>query len=201
MPGRWRSDDGRVMLGGMRGARVVTLDDAVVQARRILLSTGGLDMDDLATRLAVSRATLYRVVGSRERVLTEVTWTLIHDLLEQCVRQARGDGQEWVLDVTRRYTAALSTFDPYGVFVRAEPDVVARIVFGADGVHQRAVAAQRRIFERAGLGPAERLDDAAHVYVRVVESGMFADVFVGREVRDTVTEQAARAVLEQLTTG
>ncbi|GAA2076896.1 hypothetical protein GCM10009821_15490 [Aeromicrobium halocynthiae] len=189
------------MLEGMRSARVVTLGDAVVQARRILVRTGGLDMDELATRLAVSRATLYRVVGSRDRVLTEVTWTLVRDLLERCVHDAHGDGLEWVLDVTRRYTAALSTFEPYGTFVRAEPDTVARIVFGADGVHQRAVTAQRRILERAGLGPAERLHEAAHVYVRVVESGMFADVFVGREVRDTVTEQAARAVLEQLTTG
>lgn len=188
------------MLEVMRRARVVTLEDAVTQARRILVRTGGLDMDDLATRLAVSRATLYRVVGSREQVLTEVTWTLIRDLLQRCVQDARGDGLEWVLDVTRRYTTALAAFEPYGTFVRAEPDTVARIVFGADGVHQRAVVAQRRIFERAGLGPAERLHDTANVYVRVVESGMFADVFVGREVHDTVTEQAARAVLEQLTT-
>lgn len=189
------------MLEGMGGARVVTLDDVVVRARRILLRTGGLDMDALATELAVSRATLYRVVGSRDRVLTEVTWTLIRDLLRQCVEDGRGEGLEWVLDVTRRYTTALSTFEPYETFVRAEPDTVARIVFGADGVHQRAVVAQRRIFERAGLGPRHRLHDVANVYVRVVESGMFADVFVGREVRDSVTEQAARAVLEQLTTG
>ena len=46
-------------------------------ARRTFLAGERIDMQTLARSLGVDRATLYRWVGSRERLLTEILWSLI----------------------------------------------------------------------------------------------------------------------------
>lgn len=86
--------------------RVVTLGQVVAHGSDLLLADGNVDMDVLAERAAVSRATLYRVVGSRDRLLTEVVWSLTDRLLARSCREAEGEGIDRVLDVTRRFLDA-----------------------------------------------------------------------------------------------
>jgi AcrR family transcriptional regulator len=51
--------------------------DAFRCARRTFLAGDRVDMQALAKSLNVDRATLYRWVGSREQLLTEILWSLI----------------------------------------------------------------------------------------------------------------------------
>ncbi|WP_375000020.1 QsdR family transcriptional regulator [Aeromicrobium sp. CTD01-1L150] len=181
--------------------RVVTLDQIVQHGCDLFLSDGGVDMDALACRVAVSRATLYRVVGSRDRLLTEVVWLLTAKLLQRCCRTAGGNGVEWVIGVTRHFASALRASESFETFLRRDPELAARTLFGADAVHPRTVAAQRRILVEAGLGPQDRLEEAAYLYVRIIESSLFADLLVGAPIEDSVAERAARAVLAQMLDG
>jgi hypothetical protein len=54
----------------------ITYDEALDAARRRFLATGDLVMSRLQRDLNVSRATLYRVVGGRDRLLGDVLFDL-----------------------------------------------------------------------------------------------------------------------------
>ena len=51
-----------------------TAQDAVLLARRRFLAAERIDMGAIAQELGVNRVTLYRWVGSRDRLLVEVLW-------------------------------------------------------------------------------------------------------------------------------
>ena len=53
-----------------------TAQDALRLARRGFQAAERIDMSALADELGVNRVTLYRWVGSRERLLVEVIWSL-----------------------------------------------------------------------------------------------------------------------------
>ena len=64
--------------------------DAFRHARRIFLGGGRVNMQALARSLGVDRATLYRWVGSREQLLTEILWSLIEPTIRQLRKDASG---------------------------------------------------------------------------------------------------------------
>src|ERR1039458_8783129 len=66
----------RRQLARATAARPTALD-AFRHARRTFLGKNRVDMQALARTLNVDRATLYRWVGSREQLLTEILWSLI----------------------------------------------------------------------------------------------------------------------------
>jgi AcrR family transcriptional regulator len=53
-----------------------TAQDAVLLARRRFQAAERIDMGAIAQELGVNRVTLYRWVGSRDRLLVEVLWSL-----------------------------------------------------------------------------------------------------------------------------
>ena len=65
------------------GDRRPTPLDAFKLARRRFLAAERIDMSALADELQINRVTLYRWVGSRERLLVEVLWSLGHAALER----------------------------------------------------------------------------------------------------------------------
>ena len=72
-PGRW------AMMGAHAPSHPAAAADGpgrVPLARRRFLAGERLDMTALATELGVNRVTLYRWVGSREKLLVEVIWDL-----------------------------------------------------------------------------------------------------------------------------
>src|SRR3954467_10934199 len=56
--------------------RAVSREQVTAGACRLFLERGTVDMDELALRLAISRATLYRVVHGRDQLLGDVLWRL-----------------------------------------------------------------------------------------------------------------------------
>ncbi|MCA1720850.1 MAG: hypothetical protein LC779_07045, partial [Actinobacteria bacterium] len=62
-----------------------------------------VDMDVLARQVGVSRATLYRVVSSRERLLGDVLWEQGRQIMAYADRRADGEGPERLVRLARLF--------------------------------------------------------------------------------------------------
>jgi AcrR family transcriptional regulator len=180
----------------------VVSDDAVVRGGcRYFVAHGTLDMEALASELAISRATLYRIVGSRDRLLADVLWRLGERLLNDARAARTATGVDGVLEVTRRFAADVLRAEGFRRFLTAEPETAARVLFTRPGgVHTRAVALQRQILlEAARPGEpwlAADLDHLAYLYVRIIESMLYAELLGGRQPDLDLAERAVRSLLE-----
>ena len=182
--------------------RVVSERDVVRGGCRLFLERGTVEMDALAGSLAISRATLYRVVHSRDRLLGDVLWELGEALLNRARTQRTASGIDGEVEVTLRFCARLLAAEPFQVFLRAEPKTAARVLFTpAGGVHARAVAAQKEILgaaaRRGDLRPPRDLDHLADLYVRVIESTLYAELITGRQPDLRLAERTLRSLLLQ----
>jgi AcrR family transcriptional regulator len=185
--------------------RVVSQDQVLRGACRFFLRHGRVEMDELASSLAISRATLYRVVHSRDGLLADVLWALADRQLARARRERTNGGVEGVLEVTRRFVADLRAAGPFRAFLRGEPETAARVLFnGSGGVHRRAVSAQKDILLEVDGGPwssaaldSAALDQVAFLYVRIVESALYAELLTGAPLDPDLAETAARTVLLQ----
>lgn len=188
------------MRGEGPARRVVSRGHVVHGACRFFLRHSTVDMDALAQDLAISRATLYRVVGSRDGLLTDVLWQLADRLLTRARSRRTDTGIDGVLQITRYFVTALRASAPFRAFLRAEPETARRLLTGG-GVHRKAVLAQRSILLEAGDGgplwPRAGLDELAYLYVRVVESTLYAELLSCRRLDPALAERTARAVLQQ----
>ena len=179
--------------------RVITYETIVAGARRHFLRSGSIDMDELASELAVSRATLYRAVDGRDRLLGDVLWSLAEHTYEQARRRS--------LARRRRHPRDLASLHRGRDHVTAVPSLPRA---GATDRAARAPHARRwrprargraapELFAEAFAGHEEELigdfDTSAYLYVRLRESILYADVVSGRQPDPEVAERAVRALL------
>jgi AcrR family transcriptional regulator len=181
---------------------VVSSDDVVLGACRFFLRHATVDMDRVAVDLAISRATLYRVVHSRDRLLGDVLWRLAEAMLNRARQRRTAAGVDGVLEITRTFSAALLDSEPFREFLRTEPDTAARVLFTASGgVHRRAVAVQCEILHDLATEegwPEKDLDHLAYLYVRLIESMLYAELLTGRRPDPELAERAIRALLQPI---
>ncbi len=168
------------------GAPTATPLDALRLAREHWLESGRVDMGALAAQLGVSRATLYRWVGTKELLLGEVLWSFAEASLYETRAAARGTGPDYLVDAIERYMRAALEFEPLTRFIRQDPQFALRVLASKHSpMQRRSIAAMRnQLAEEAeahGFRPALDLDDLAYVIVRVVESYLFSDVITGSE--------------------
>jgi hypothetical protein len=183
-----------------RAGRVIRYDEVVAGGRSHFLRRATIDMDALAVELCVSRSTLYRVVDGRDRLLGDVLWSLGGPILAKVCRTVTRRDVDGVLEISRRFYAAMIDAAAFRRFLAAEPQTAVRVLFTpAGGVHERYVRAQREIlFEAAEQGTIafdSDLDSLAYLYVRIYESMLYADVLIGRSPEVEPAEHAARALL------
>jgi hypothetical protein len=179
--------------------RVIAYDTIVAGARRHFLREATIDMEQLAGELAISRATLYRAVDSRDRLLGDVLWSLAERTYDEARRDVRGRGVEAVIEISHRFTEGVMTAAPFRRFLETEPQTALRVLLTpAGGVHARAVALQREILTEAFAGHEQDLpgdvDSLAYLYVRLRESILYADLLSGRGPDPEVAERALRAL-------
>ncbi|MET3422372.1 hypothetical protein BJ973_001584 [Actinoplanes tereljensis] len=177
--------------------RVIGHGEVVRGAVRQFRLQGSVDMEMLATQLAVSRATLYRVAGSRDALLGNALWLLGDRLLARSRAARRQRGPDGVIEVSRRFAERLRAARSMRRFVGAEPQTAARVLFTPSGeVHRRAILAQRDIFVEAGAGrSSDDLFPLAFLYVRIMESVLYGELFSGRAVEFPTAERALRGLL------
>lgn len=186
---------------------MITLEQAVDAGCRYFLMHSTLDMEAVARELAVSRATLYRVVGSRDRLLGEILWRLASQTLDQARERRTHDGIEGVLEVVRHFARHTVAARALRAFVASEPEAATRVLVTA---HRRGIVAVTALFDEVGLGKPGPYDLAgpglvedpervAYLLIRIVESLCFAELAGTRPDLD-LTEQTVRGLLVQACT-
>jgi AcrR family transcriptional regulator len=159
----------------------ITCDEALDAARRRFLATGDLVMSRLQRDLNVSRATLYQVVGGRDRLLGDVLFDLARRTLEVAVRevgQQDVSGIDRMLEISRRFETAIASSEPLQRFLTTHPQIALPVLFTSAGrVHERMVDLWSESFvsavEAGDLALPDGPRETAYLYVRVGESVLF----------------------------
>ncbi|MFT7866924.1 MULTISPECIES: QsdR family transcriptional regulator [Amycolatopsis] len=153
-------------------------------AREWFLSGRRLDMGELAQELAISRATLHRRIGSRDRLLGEILWSLSEVTIARLWPSCVGRGAAGVADFVSGYVRFANDSPPFRDFLRREPERALRLLT------TRASVCQQRTMEKlaallkdevaAGrLVPPVPVPDLAYLLVRIGESFVYTDVITG----------------------
>jgi AcrR family transcriptional regulator len=184
------------------GARVINVEQVISAGCRYFVRHGTVDMDELAVVLAVSRATLYRVINSRDRLLGEVLWRLAEEAIDQARARRTRDGIEGVLDVVRGFANELLDAESFRHFIATEPEAATRVLFTptGGGLHRRGVKAVTELFDEAApSGPwiVDDRDNVAYLLVRIVESLCFSELLAGTPPDRDLAERTIRALLVQ----
>jgi hypothetical protein len=180
--------------------RVLEHDTVVVAAERSFAEIGDVDMEALARDLAVSRATLYRITGGRDRLIGDVLWQRGSRSMHGARRQVRGTGADLLIDLARRFNEGVVGDAALRAFLRADPAAAFRVLFMPEGrVHSRFVAAWREVMceqvEAGHLQPSLPLDELAYLFVRIGESVLYTDLLAGRPPDVRLAETVQRALL------
>jgi AcrR family transcriptional regulator len=170
---------------------------AFLAARRMFLRGDRLDMRALAAQLSISRATLYRWCGDRERLLSDVLWSLSHQLFEQAkADHARKRGAKRVLAIFRQHVSGIVGAGPLQTFLQQETHAALRLLTSETGrVQPRTVRDLAELLREEQLAGALELradpGTLAYAIVRMTEGFIYHDTVVGT---DPDVERAASMV-------
>jgi AcrR family transcriptional regulator len=187
-------------LAAQRNERPATPTDVLHAARRRFLRGERVDMNELAQEVGISRATLYRWVGSRDQLLGEVLWSLAEPALAQARSEAKGRGAAWVRAVYRRFGDLIVEFEPLRRFVKSEPECALRVMTSKASPQQRRVVDTFRDIlveaqERKGLQLRVDPETLAFAMVRIGESFLWTDLITGEAPDLTKAHEVARMLL------
>ncbi|MCU0258803.1 MAG: QsdR family transcriptional regulator [Solirubrobacteraceae bacterium] len=178
------------------GFRRATEEDAVQLARETFLADERVDMNALAARLGISRATLHRWVHTRENLLDRVLGQLTDEFLAEGLVQARARPDDAIGALTLALVSATSGFPPLRGFAAREPELSLRLLLGAQGaVRRRAVAGVRTLLAEAYAEEAGALEGFAETVVEVVVALEWATLIAGEEPSAERIAGVVRALL------
>lgn len=175
---RRRSADGRPR---------ATPADALRLARKRWLVGERIDIGLLAQELGVARATLFRWVGSRDRLLAEVLWSMCEPTLRRAAEETRGRGVPRIAAICERAVREMLAFEPLRRFIAEDADLALRLLTSkASPVQARTIAAVRALLDAerrcSDWQPPLSIDTLAYLMVRLGESFLYANVLSGQQV-------------------
>ena len=170
-------------------------------ARETFISGRRIDMGSLALSLGVDRTSLFRWVGNRDALLSEVLWSLAVPTLVQA-EHANADttGGERIADILTHFVDDLITAEYFRQFIRREPTRALRMLTTKESPIQRRYVATTEWLVRHELGDAPlggAIDPAALAYllVRMSESFTYADLISGDQPSSARARVAFRLLL------
>ena len=174
--------------------------DAFRAAREIYMRGERIDMQALAQQLGVSRGTLYRWTGSRERLLVDVVWSYAEELFDWVQTKIRGRGPGGIARRTDAYMHVLATSPALRAFLKQDQELAFRILTRRGlGVQERAVARLEADIEHerqaADWDPPLRPYTLAYAIVRVIEGFIYNDTIAGEEPDLESAGKVVRALL------
>ena len=174
--------------------------DALRLARRKWLAEQRIDMGALAAELGTSRATLYNWVGSRERLLGEVLWTLAEPTMRRAQAEASGEGPAYVGEVAERFVRSIAESPETRRFIEQDPEFALRILTSKTSpLQRRLIEMNRELLEQqvaaGALVPPLDLDTLAYLMARIAESFLYTNVITGDEPDPVKAGQAIRVLL------
>jgi len=173
-----------------------TATDAFRLARRRWLAGERVDMSAMAAELDVNRVTLYRWIGSRERLLVEIVWSLAERTLADVARRIRGRGSERVIAIVTRFVEVVIANPGMQRWLADEGELAMRLLTRSDRGFQ-----PRLIDWVDGLLEAEEIEldadrrEVAYVIVRVIESYTYLDLILGERPDARRAEPILRLLL------
>jgi AcrR family transcriptional regulator len=175
-------------------------ESAFSVARRWFLAGRRIDMRELAAELGISRATLFRRVGNRDRLLGEILWSLTESVFGEEYRAGTGSGAELVAGTVSRFVLTVNAAEPFREFLRREPERALRVLTTKASVVQRrtidtlAGVIQGEV-DRGALVPPLPVRDLAYLVVRIAESFIYTDIITGEEPDAGKAHAAVTALL------
>jgi AcrR family transcriptional regulator len=146
-----------------------------------------VDMQAFAAQLGVNRVTLYRWVGSRDRLIVEVLWFLTERRMGLLWTELEDLPGPRVPELMRRWTR--DTVQTAGLrrFLHGESEVAMRLLTLASGGFQPRLVAlvQQRIADDVSSGRVRTplpLDELAYTVVRISESYIYLPAITGEDV-------------------
>ncbi|WP_231390405.1 QsdR family transcriptional regulator [Nocardia sp. CNY236] len=161
-----------------------TREQVVHHAREAFLSGQRVDIQSIAARLGLSRASIYRWFGSRDGVLGAVLAAEFEALLTRADARRRSTGARRILDVLHRVNCWMSDNEPFRRYFENEPLSGLRILTAGDGpVQPLVVDVVRGLIVRAthedGYRPPLEPALLAYALVRLGEGFLYNDNVAG----------------------
>jgi hypothetical protein len=173
----------RIGLAGHPRERVLAYDRVLQVAREMFLEHRAIEMHELARRLAVSRATLYRV-ASRDRLLGDVIWSLSVMSLRSAVRHTEGlmDLQR-VLRIGEHFRDTALGSESMKSFVAEEPSTAAAVLHTRSAERDQLVDEWKSLLLQAMEATDSTLSidskHAAEIVVNLGASTLYDDLITG----------------------
>lgn len=163
-----------------------TVQDALRLGRRTFLVGERIDMGRLAGQLGVNRVTLYRWLGSRDRLLVEVIWSLAAQVLAESAAATSAQGPEGIVETCTRFIDTVVADRGMQHWLAEEGEHAMRLLTRHDTHFQpRLIAAVQDLLEdeaQAGrLNLPVDLHDLAYALVRLIESYIYLDLITGQD--------------------
>ncbi len=179
-------------------------DRFVLTAARWVCDGRRLDMQTLADELGVSRATLFRHVGSREELLGKALWVLTERMLEAASASweaERPEGELHTPGTGRHINAMVSQSLGLRRLLDDEPALTLRVLTNPAGRVQTGIVAfvealLRRDVAEFGLVTIIEPDALAYALVRLGESFLYADVLANRKPDVVTADRLQQALIE-----
>lgn len=154
-------------------------------ARRHFLAGRRVEMLEIAAELGVSRATLFRWVGSRDNLLVEICWSIAEPTLLRATEEAAHlVGAERVAAIAETFARSSIESSFYREFLRREPERALRLnttaasPFQARLIEYFASVIQAEV-DAGRLMSSLEVSDLAYLAVRLLQSYAYADVIAG----------------------
>lgn len=169
-------------------------------ARKSFIAGERIDMRHLATQLEVDRTTLFRWVGNRDQLLTDILTSLASATFRDIQEAVDEVGAERIIRAAELYAEILISSEYYRTFLNRDPERALRLISTKVSPLQRQIVT---FFEQI-LDEEETADrfkhslptpDLAYLIVRVMESFLYADLIIGEQPDAGKVRSAVAAVL------
>ncbi|MGS2805857.1 QsdR family transcriptional regulator [Nocardia sp. MW-W600-9] len=188
---------------GQRLEDIAARPDAITAfkaARSAFLAGRRLEMKELADELGVNRATLFRWVGSRDELLSEVIWSVAEPTLRRAIAAAPDSGARRIATILGDFANATNTNAAFRAFLTREPERSLRLLTTRAGsVQRRFVAAIAELLtaqiDAGALDPPLPVPELALLLSRITETFIYADVISGEEPDAAKVVQASLVLL------
>jgi AcrR family transcriptional regulator len=177
-----------------------TLDDGLRLGRQRFLAAQRIDMSAIADELGINRVTLYRWIGSRDRLLVEIIWSLAQRALAAADAATDDHGAERIVGVVTRFIDTTISNPGMQHWLAEEGEHAMRLLTRHETNFQPRLIGAIEILLTAETN-AGRLDlpielhQLAYVIVRLLESYIYLDLITGEDPHTISAEPILRMLL------